>query len=221
MNFRHVMATAASILILAGSAWAEDGKPGDAAAGQAKAAVCGACHGVDGNPNPATPQYPRLAGQHEDYIVRQLELMKSNKRDNAVMAGFVITLTPQDMHDIAAYFAGKTPQPQPAAAPDAKLAALGESYYHSGDGKDGVPACAACHSPDGRGVPGAGFPQITGQFTDYVTLKLKDFRGGKAFGDDDRGKIMLAIAKNLTDDDITALAGYINGLTPTAAPAAK
>ena len=193
-------------------------KPGDATAGQAKAAVCAACHGLDGNP--ASSQYPKLAGQHENYIVRQVGLFKSHKRDSAVMMGFVMALTDQDMHDIGAYFAGKTSLPGVA---DSKLVARGEALYRGGDKAANLPACMACHGPDGRGNPGAGYPQLAGQYADYVTLKLKDFAAGKAFSDDERGKIMATVVKGMSDQDIAALASYVEGLhaADTGSTAAK
>lgn len=182
-------------------------KPGDAKAGQVKATTCAACHGLDGNP--ASSQYPKLAGQHENYIVRQVGLFKAHKRENPVMMGFVMGLTEQDMHDIGAYFASKSSLPGVA---DAKLVARGELLYRGGDAKAGVPACMACHGPDGRGNPGTGYPQLGGQFADYLTLKLKDWHDGKTWGDDDRAKIMPIIAKGLAEADIAALASYIEGL---------
>lgn len=209
MSFRLVVAFAA--LIGAGLAYAAeappDVKPGDATAGQAKSATCGACHGADGNP--ASSQYPKLAGQHEDYTARQIALMKDNKRQNAVMMGFIASLTAQDEHDIGAYFASKASLPGVA---DTKLVELGQKYYRGGDGKDGVPACMACHGPDGRGNPGAGYPQLAGQYADYLSAKLKDFRDGKGFSDDDHGKIMVTVAKELNDQEISALASYLEGL---------
>jgi len=182
-------------------------KPGDAAAGQAKAAVCAACHGMDGNP--AQSQYPKLAGQQEDYIARQLELFKAKKRDNVIMQGFAAMLQPQDMHDVGAFFASKTSLPGVA---DAGLVARGEALYRGGDAKLGAPACMACHGPDGRGNPGAGYPQLAGQYGDYISAKLKDFRDQKSFGDDDRAKIMPLVAKGLSDADIASLASYVEGL---------
>lgn len=182
-------------------------KPGDAAVGQAKAAVCGACHGVDGNP--ASSQYPKLAGQSEDYIARQVGLIKTGQRLVPVMMPFVANLTGQDIHDIGAYFATKHSVPGVA---DVKYVARGEALYRGGDAKLSVPACMACHGPDGRGNPGAIFPQLAGQYADYVVAKLKDFHAGKSYGDDDRGKIMPMVAKNLSDDDIAAVASYIEGL---------
>ena len=219
MNFRHVVAFTA---LIGAGAWAQAAepaatfKPGDANAGQAKAATCGACHGADGNA--PSSQYPKLAGQHEDYIARQVDLYKSTKRSNPVMMGFIASLSVQDMHDIGAYFASKSSLPGVA---DAKLVAVGEAYYRGGDGKDGVPACMACHGPDGRGNPGEGYPQLAGQYADYTSAKLKDFRDGKGFSDDDRAKIMVAVAKNLNDQDIAALASYLEGLHAAKAATAE
>jgi cbb3-type cytochrome c oxidase subunit III len=182
-------------------------KPGDANAGLAKATTCAACHGIDGNP--ASSQYPKLAGQHEEYIARQVGLFKTHKRDSAVMMGFVMNLSAQDVQDIGAYFASKTSLPGVA---DAKLVARGEAIYRGGDKGENVPACMACHGPDGRGNPGSGYPQLAGQYADYITLKLKDWHDGKTWGDDDRAKIMPAVIKGLSDADIGALASYLEGL---------
>jgi cytochrome c553 len=181
-------------------------KPGDATAGQAKTAACAACHGMDGNS--AAAQYPKLAGQHAGYIARQLGMFKSGKRANPIMLGFAAPLSEQDMRDIGAYFASKTSLPGVA---DAKLVPVGEAYFRSGDAKDGVPACMACHGPDGRGNPGAEYPQLAGQHADYVAARLKAFRDGSA-GNDERTKIMEAIAKPLSDAEIGALASYVEGL---------
>ncbi|MBS0556201.1 MAG: cytochrome c4 [Proteobacteria bacterium] len=181
-------------------------KPGDATAGQAKTAVCAACHGMDGNAPAA--QYPKLAGQHASYIARELGLFKSGKRANPIMLGFAAPLSEQDMRDIGAYFASKTSLPGVA---DAKLVPVGETYYRSGDAKDGVPACMACHGPDGRGNPGAEYPQLAGQHADYIATRLKAYRDGSA-GGDDHAKIMEAIAKPLSDAEIAALASYVEGL---------
>jgi len=226
MSFRHVIALAA--LLGAGSLAAQEAapppatgapnttpataaaaplKPGDATAGQAKAAACGACHGIDGNP--ASAQYPKLAGQHESYIARQIELFKTSKRQSPIMMGFATSLSDQDMHDIGAYFASKASLPGVA---DTKLVAKGEALYRGGDKVTATPACMACHGPDGRGNPGAGYPQVAGQYADYVTLKLKDWRDGKKWSDDDRGSVMPAVVHGLNDADIAALATYIEGL---------
>ena len=223
MSFRQVIALAA--LLCAGSLAAQEAaaptaasaaalKPGDATAGQGKAAACGACHGIDGNP--ASSQYPKLAGQHENYIARQIELFKTNKRQSPIMMGFAMPLSDQDMHDIGAYFAGKSSLPGVA---DAKLVAHGEALYRGGDKATNTPACMACHGPDGRGNPGAGYPQVAGQYADYLTLKLKDWRDGKKWSDDDKGAIMPNVVRGLNDADIAALASYIEGLHSAAANA--
>jgi cytochrome c553 len=182
-------------------------KPGDATAGAGKAAVCGACHGMDGNSTDA--QYPRLAGQSEAYIVRQLNDFKSGARQNPIMVGFASALSPQDMHDVGAYFATK--QSLPGVA-DQALVAQGQTLYRQGDTDRGIPACMACHGPDGRGNPGAMYPQLTSQHANYIQATLKSWHDGTTWGNDAHAKIMPAIAQKLDDKDIAALASYIEGL---------
>jgi cytochrome c553 len=182
-------------------------KPGDATAGQGKAAVCGACHGMDGNSS--DPQYPKLAGQHESYIARQLTNFKSGKRQNPIMLGMATPLSEQDMHDIGAYFATKSSRPGVA---DEALVQLGQTLYREGDPTRDIPACMACHLADGRGNPGAGYPQLAGQHEQYIEATLKSWHDGTTWGDDAHAQIMPAIAKRLEAKDITALASYIEGL---------
>jgi cytochrome c553 len=182
-------------------------KPGDATAGQGKAAACGACHGVDGNSSDA--QYPKLAGQHEAYIAHQLQNFKSGTRQNAIMMGMATPLSVQDMQDIGAYFASK--QSLPGVA-DQALVAQGEKLYREGDTARGIPACMACHSIDGRGNPGAMYPQLTSQHAQYIEAKLKDFHDGVTWGTEAHAQIMPLIAKKLDPQDISALATYIEGL---------
>jgi len=182
-------------------------KPGDAAAGQAKAAVCGACHGMDGNS--ADAQYPKLAGQSEQYIVRQLTDFKSGQRQNPIMLGMATPLSVQDMHDLGAYFASQSSRPGVA---DQALVEQGETLFRQGDSTRGIPACMACHSIDGRGNPGAMYPQLTSQHAQYIEATLKAWHDGTTWGDDAHAQIMPAIAKQLSADDIAALASYIEGL---------
>jgi cytochrome c553 len=182
-------------------------KPGDATAGQAKAAVCGACHGMDGNS--ADAQYPKLAGQSEQYIVRQLTDFKSGKRQNPIMMGMAAPLSEQDMHDLGAYFATKKPLPGVA---DQALVEHGEKLYRQGDSSRGIPACMACHSIDGSGNPGAMYPHLASQHAQYVEATLKAWHDGTTWGDDARAKIMPSIAAKLDAKDIAALASYIEGL---------
>jgi cytochrome c553 len=182
-------------------------KPGDATAGQAKAAACGACHGADGNSTDG--QYPKLAGQHEMYIAHQLNNFKSGARQNAIMQGMAAPLSVQDMHDIGAYFASK--QSLPGVA-DESLVAQGQKLYREGDTARGIPACMACHSIDGRGNPGAMYPQLTSQHAQYIEAKLKDFHDGVTWGTEAHAQIMPLIAKKLDPQDISAVATYIEGL---------
>ena len=187
-------------------------KPGDATAGQAKAAVCGACHGLDGNSSDA--QYPKLAGQSEQYIVRQLTDFKAGTRQNPIMLGMATPLSEQDMHDIGAYFASKTALPGVA---DQALVEHGQQLFREGDAKRGIPACMACHSIDGRGNPGAMYPQLESQHAQYVQATLKAWHDGTSWGTDAHSQIMPAIAQKLSTDDIAALASYVEGLHPATA----
>jgi cytochrome c553 len=202
-------------LAVAVPAVAQDTVPGDPVAGQAKAVVCGACHGVDGNS--ADPQYPKLAGQHEEYIAQQLALFKGNQRANAIMLGFSIGLSPQDMRDIGAWYASQ--KATAGIASEEKIPGLeetfrqrGERLWRGGDATRGVPACMACHGPAGAGNPGSAYPALAGQHANYTKAKLQAFRGGEVWGQDANGAVMAAIARNLDDNDIEALASYIEGL---------
>ncbi|GGA26248.1 c-type cytochrome [Dyella nitratireducens] len=190
--------------------WMMSTKPGDATAGQAKAAACGACHGMDGNSSDA--QYPKLAGQHEMYIAHQLHNFKDGERQNAIMLGMATPLSDQDTRDIGAYFASK--QPLPGVA-DQALVEHGQQLYREGDPQRGIPACMACHGMDGRGNPGAMYPQLTSQHAQYIEAKLKDFHDGAVWGHEAHAQIMPTVAKNLDPQDIAALASYIEGLHVT------
>ncbi|HEY0199108.1 MAG TPA: c-type cytochrome [Rhodanobacter sp.] len=185
-------------------------KPGDATAGQGKAAACGACHGMDGNSSDA--QYPKLAGQSEQYIVRQLTDFKAGKRQNPIMMGMATPLSEQDMHDIGAYFASKTALPGVA---DQALVEQGQKLFREGDTARGIPACMACHSIDGRGNPGAMYPELTSQHAQYIEATLKSWHDGTTWSDDAHSQIMPAIAKKLEASDIAALASYVEGLHAT------
>jgi len=182
-------------------------KPGDATAGQTKAGACAACHGMDGNSSDA--QYPKLAGQNESYIVRQLMNFKSGSRVNAIMQGMAAPLSPQDMHDIGAYFAKQKSLP---GVTDATLAAAGGKLFREGDPARNIPACMSCHGPDGHGNPGAVYPQLAGQHADYVQKQLQAWHDGGSWGADAHAQIMPAIATRLTTADIAAVSSYVEGL---------
>lgn len=215
MSFPRIFAL--SVLIGAGLAHAEtpgETPLGDAQAGETKSAVCGACHGLDGNS--ADPAYPKLAGQNEAYIVRQLGHFKDGQRANPIMMPFAMTLSVQDMHDLGAYFASKQVTP---GQTDEAFVKRAELLYRAGDAKLGVPACMACHGPAGRGMAGAAYPQLSGQWTDYVVAKFGEWRGGTVWGSDGNAQIMPDIAKRLSEQDAAALASYVQGLheVPTTA----
>lgn len=187
---------------------------GDATAGQAKAAVCGACHGADGNS--MVPNFPKLAGQGERYLVKQLQDIKSGARQVPEMAGITPGLSDQDMADLAAFYAG---QKVKVGAADPALVELGQKLYRGGSAEAGVTACAACHGANGLGMPEAGFPALSGQHSTYIETQLKAFRAagredaeGKRRTNDGETKMMQATAARLSDNDIKALSSYLSGL---------
>ena len=194
---------------ITGAAVAAEGPlKGDATAGQAKAAVCGACHGPDGN-SPA-PNFPTLAGQGERYLTKQLHDIKDGKRTVLEMTGLLTNLSDQDLADLAAYFAS---QKGSVGAADPKLVARGEKLFRGGDREKGLPACTGCHSPNGAGIAAAGFPHLSGQHATYIAKQLTDFRKEEAGrANDGDTAIMRTIARKLSDEDIAAVSSYIQGL---------
>lgn len=179
---------------------------GDAAAGQAKAAACAACHGPDGNsPNPI---WPKLAGQHPEYLKKELMNFKAGERQNELMAPQVAALTEEDMANVAAYFAG---QKQSGGAANPAAAELGEKLYRGGNPTTGLPACTGCHGPAGSGLGLAKFPRIAGQHAQYMEGTLKDFRAGKRANDPNG--MMRGVAARMTDAEIAAVVQYVQGLT--------
>lgn len=181
---------------------------GDAGAGKAKAATCGACHGADGNS--MVPTFPKLAGQGEKYLLKQMNDVKSGARVIPAMAGLLDNMPAQDMADIAAYFSSQ-PASGGAAKDDAEMLAIGERIYRAGDKEKGVAACSGCHSPNGAGNAPAGFPKISGQHADYLATQLKAFQTEQRMNDGDN-KIMRSVAGRLSDKEIAALAQYVSGL---------
>jgi len=178
---------------------------GDATAGKAKSATCAACHSADGNS--VNPQYPKLAGQSADYLVKQLQEFKSGARSNAIMLGMVAPLSPQDMEDLSAYFAS---QQVARDAADPALAPAGEAVFRGGNLTSGVSACMACHGATGAGNPAAKFPALAGQHAEYVETQLKAFRAMERAND--AGQMMRGVATKLTDPEIKAVASYVQGL---------
>jgi cbb3-type cytochrome c oxidase subunit III len=196
------------LMILSAPGWAlaADVPVGNANAGQGKTAVCGACHGADGNS--LVPGFPKLAGQGERYLLKQMQDIKGGKRVVIEMTGMLAGLGDQDLADIAAYYAA---QKSSVGAADEKRVALGEALFRGGKLSDGVPACTGCHSPDGVGNAQAGFPHLGGQHADYIKKQLTAYRRGERSNDGDT-MVMRSIAAKLSDQDIEALAQYIQGL---------
>lgn len=178
---------------------------GDASAGKEKSSTCVACHGADGNS--ANPEWPKLAGQHPDYLVKQLKEFKAGERENQTMAPMAAPLSEQDMQDLAAYYAAQQIK-QGEADPD--LVELGEQIYRGGNKASGVSACMACHGPAGKGNPAANFPALAGQHATYTEIQLKAFRSGARTND--YGSMMRNVAARMTDAEIKAVASYIQGL---------
>lgn len=179
---------------------------GDPAAGQAKTIVCGACHGVDGNSPVAN--FPKLAGQGQRYLLKQMQDIKSGARPVVEMTGMLNPLSDQDMADIAAYYAA---QKTIVGAADPKLVERGEDLFRGGKLAEGMPACIGCHLPDGSGIATAGYPHLSGQHADYTAKQLTAFREGERSNDGD-SMIMRDIAAKLSNKDIEALSAYIQGL---------
>ncbi len=180
---------------------------GSAEAGKAKSITCAACHGADGNS--VNPEWPSIAGQHAAYTVEQLKAFKNGKRANPLMTGQAMMLSEEDMRDLAVYYAEQQPASRTVA--DAKLVVKGESLYRAGNKETGVSACMACHGPAGLGNPGAKYPMIRGQYAVYTAKALRDYASG-ARKSDGTTRVMRDIAARLADDEIEALASYIQGL---------
>ncbi len=175
---------------------------GTAEAGKAKSTVCAACHGQNGNS--ANPEWPNLAGQHAAYIIAQLQYFKSGQRQNALMSSQAMGLSEQDMKDLAAYYSSQTLKVPGAVEGTVET---GERLYQGGRASSNLSACIGCHGPRGRGNPGAKIPAIGGQHAAYTANTLKAYRSGER-----QNQMMNAIAGYLTDADIEALSGYLQGL---------
>ncbi len=212
MKFRLILATVACAAF-APSVFAQSASvvKGDAAKGQEIVGkVCAACHGPDGN-SPLSVN-PSLAGQHPEYIYRQLSHFKSQggkpaERNNAVMAGMAAPLSDDDMKNVAAFYSSQTPRPR--AARDPELVKQGQLIYRGGIAAKGLAACASCHSPNGAGLP-AQFPRIAGQHAEYTAAQLKAFRVGER--KNDPNSMMRTVAGKLSDREIAAVSEYIAGL---------
>jgi cytochrome c553 len=180
---------------------------GSVEAGRDKSATCAACHGADGN-SPAA-EWPSLAGQHARYIAQQLRAFQTGERDEVTMTPFAVGLSEQDIADIAAFYEAQTPVPRGA---DPELVSLGERIYRGGIAERGVAACIACHGPSGQGNPLTPYPVISGQHATYAFNTLRQYAAGERRSDQALGQVMRDIAAALREDEMRAVASYMQGL---------
>ena len=180
---------------------------GSAEDGKGKSITCTACHGGDGNS--VNPEWPNIAGQGAPYLVDTLNAFKSGKRQNALMSSQAMLLSDEDMADLAVYYES-LPQASQAVA-DASLVDKGEALYRGGNAANQVAACIACHGPTGRGNPAAKYPALNGQHATYTAKQLRDYASG-ARESDGKTRVMREIAAKLSEDEIVALASYVQGL---------
>jgi len=178
----------------------------DIEAGKTKSALCAGCHGQDGNS--ANAIWPKLAGQHASYLVKQLKEFKDGTRADAVMQGMAATLaTEQDMQDVAAYYES---QKIKGGAFNKDLVAKGEAIYRGGITETSVPACIACHSPSGDGNGPAAFPSLKSQFPEYTVAQLQKFKNSSR--SNDAGSMMRNVAARMLDSEMEAVAAYLAGI---------
>lgn len=212
-NLLHTLLLASGLAILAPSVMAA----GDPARGEALVGVCAACHGADGNS--PVPNFPKLAGIGEKYLLKQLQDIKHGDRVVVEMTGLLDNLSEADLADMAAFYDAQALQLAGAKPLKVKTnnseevdgLALGEKIYRGGNLETMVPSCAGCHSPRGLGNEPAGYPRLSGQYADYIAKQLRDFRAGNR-ANDGEAKVMRKVAEHLSDAEILALANYIAGL---------
>ncbi len=188
----------------------------DYQSGRDKSKVCSACHGVDGNSLQVA--FPKIAGQNETYILKQLKDFKSQKRKDPTMFGMVTPLSDKDMADLAHYYANNEVAVNTEKY-DKDLIVLGEKLYRAGNKDRNITACQACHGPKGQGIPSAKFPAVKFQYIAYTEKQLINFRqaafnkqqntSGNNARENDIAGIMRDVAKSLTNKEIKAVAQYI------------
>ena len=208
MNSRFILLPLLAALPLT-AALADSLVTGSAEAGKSKAAVCTACHGAEGNS--INPLWPNIAGQSAPYIVAQLNAFREGTRSDPLMSPQAMMLNDEDVSDLAVYFESLAAPAMAVADADPMKINKAEALYRGGDSDSGVAACLACHGPTGRGNPAAEYPALQGQHATYTAKQLRDFSSGTRKSDG-QTRIMRDIAARLDEDDITALASYIQGL---------
>ncbi|MFP5323845.1 MAG: c-type cytochrome [Gammaproteobacteria bacterium] len=203
MKFSASLLCAAAVAALSFSVQAQTAKPDLAKGAALYGQVCVACHAADGNST--TPENPKIAGQHPEYLMKQLQEFKSGKRDNAIMKGFASALSDDDMRNISWWLADQ--KAKDGAATDKDLVRLGERIYRGGIADRQIAACAGCHSPNGAGIP-AQYPRLAGQHASYTEAQLKAFRDGAR----KNNAQMTGVAAKMNDREIKAVSDYIAGL---------
>ena len=168
--------------------------------------VCSACHGMDGNS--IIPTFPKLAGRHPEYLVRELKVFISGKRKSELMAPVVANRDPDDLEALGEYFGAQ--KPASGKVLDQKAAEIGKKLYQDGDEERAVPACAGCHEVDGSG--NKRFPRLAGQHKEYLITQMANFKFRKELRDYNSARLMREVALRLSDDEIVAVAEYVNGL---------
>jgi cytochrome c553 len=219
-RFMLLLAGIAAATNLFASDLAAPAPKADPAKGQQIAStVCIACHMADGNS--MVPTFPKLAGQHPEYLLKQMKSFKTDgsappERVKALMNAMIAPFDETQMRDLAAYFSQQTQKPD--VAKNRETAEFGQRLYRAGDQSKGLPACAGCHGPSGAGIP-AQYPRIAGQFSDYLEAQLKNFREGaqspgpsETARTNDLNKMMRMVAIKMTDAEIKAVADYVAGL---------
>ncbi|HEV7432439.1 MAG TPA: c-type cytochrome [Steroidobacteraceae bacterium] len=195
---------------------------GSVEGGAALSGTCLACHGANGNSS--NPEWPNLAGQNAAYVEHQLHLFHDGRRTGkmgdasaSMMPAMATPLTNQNIEDVAAYYSQQTPAGLEA---DPSYWEAGQKIYRYGDRARGIPACAACHGPSGRGNPAAGYPALRAQHSVYVVKQLSAYstevryaknEHGASYGGDNAA-IMHTIAARLSDEDMRNVASYIQGM---------
>ena len=211
MTVKHTTLRTCALIVAGGllhsTVFANSLVDGSADAGQRKSVTCGACHGPDGNS--VNPMWPSLAGQHAQYVYKQLQAFKNGTRKDVLMSGQAMMLSDDDMRDLAVYFEGQTAAAKAVADPS--TVDKGERLYRGGDSESDVSACLACHGPTGRGNPAASYPSIHGQYATYTAKQLRDYASGTRVSDGPT-RVMRDISKRLSEEDIQAVASYIQGL---------
>ncbi len=195
-----ITAVSAALAVTSLSAFA-----GDVAKGKTKSASCAGCHSADGNS--AAPNFPKLAGQYESYVVKQLKDFRDGSRKDPLMSGQAANLSDEDMADLGAYYESQLLK---ANVADPELVSLGKRLYQGGNVDKGIPACMGCHGPNGGGNPAAKFPALAGQHDAYTLKQLEDFRSEKR--DNDMNAMMRDIARSMSKYEMKAVSSYISGL---------